>query len=86
MLSILMSIVSIILPIQVVSVVISIVSIWKSFPRLLFCGDHLFYCASELFIVSWVFFAKVLKLPHGHDPMGESLDYLSFSDVMYLST
>jgi hypothetical protein len=27
-----------------------------------------------------------LKLPLGHDPLGESFDYFSLSDVMYLST
>jgi hypothetical protein len=41
---------------------------------------------SELFIVSRVLFAKVLKLPLGHDPVGESFNYFSFNDVMYLST
>jgi hypothetical protein len=41
---------------------------------------------SEFFIISQVLFAKVLKLPLGHDPMGEGFDYFSFSDVMYLST
>jgi hypothetical protein len=77
-----MPIVLMVLPVQVVSVV----SIQEPFSCFLLCSDHLFYCASELFIVSQVLFAKVLKLPLGHDPVGESFDYFSFSDVMYLST
>jgi hypothetical protein len=71
-----------ILPIRVISVV----SIREPFSCFLFCSGHLFYCASELFIVSRVLFTKVLKLSLGHDPMGESFDYFTFSDVVYLST
>jgi hypothetical protein len=56
-----------------------------SFGYLLSCL-HCFYCVSEFFIISQVLFAKVLKLPLGLDPMGESFDYFSFSNVMYLST
>jgi hypothetical protein len=77
-----MPIVSMILPVQVVLVV----SIREPFSHFLFRSDHLFYCASEAFIVSRVLFAKILKLPLGHDPVGEGFDYFSFSDVMYLST
>ena len=66
--------------------VVSVVSIREPFSCLLLCCNHLFYCASEFFIVSWVFFAEVLKLPPGHDSVRESLDYFSFGDVMYLST
>jgi hypothetical protein len=77
-----MLIVSMILLVRIVSVV----SIWEPLSCFLLCSDHPFYCASEFFIISWVLFAKVLKLPLGHDPVGESFDYFSFSDVMYLST
>jgi hypothetical protein len=74
-----MPIVSMILPVRVVSVI----SIWEPFSCFLLCSDHLTYCASKFLIVSWVFFVEVLKLPLGHDPMGEGFDYFSFSDVMY---
>jgi hypothetical protein len=77
-----MPIVLMVLPVWVVLVV----SIREPLSCFLFCCDHLLYCVSELFIVFWVLFAKVLKLPLGHDPMGESFDYLSFSNVVYLST
>jgi hypothetical protein len=77
-----MPIVSMILPVWVVSVV----SIREPFSYFLLCSDHLLYCASEFFIVSRVLFAEVLKLPLGHDPVGESFDYFSFSDVRYLTT
>jgi hypothetical protein len=76
-----MPIVLMVLPIRVVSVV----SIQESFSCFLLYSDHLFYYASKLFIISQVLFAKVLKLPLDHDLMGESFDYFSFSDVMYLS-
>jgi hypothetical protein len=66
--------------------VVSVVSIWEPFLSLFLCNDHLFHCAPEFFIISWVLFAKVLKLPLGHDPMGEGFDYFSSSDVVYLST
>ena len=82
MFSFLMSDVSMILLVRVVLVV----SIWEPFSCLLFCGNHPFHCASEFFIVFWVFFAEVLKLPPSHDSVRESFDYFSFSDVMYLST
>ena len=80
--SFLMSDVSMILLVRVVSVV----SIQEPFLCLLLCSNHLFYCASEFFIVSWVLFAEVLKLPPSHDSVRESFDYFSFGDVMYLST
>jgi hypothetical protein len=77
-----MPIVSMIFPVRVVS----IVSIREPFSCFLLCSDHIFYCASKLFIVSWVLFAKVLKFSLDHDPVGESFNYFSFSDVMYLGT
>jgi hypothetical protein len=77
-----MPIVSMILPVRVVSVV----SIREPFSRFLFRSDHLFYCVSKLFIISRVLFLKILKMPLGHDPVGEGFDYFSFSDVMYLGT
>ena len=66
-LSFLMRNVSMILPVKVVSVV----SIQEPFSCFLLYSDHLLYCASEFFIVSWVFFAKVLKLPPSHDSVRE---------------
>jgi hypothetical protein len=72
--------VSMILPIRVVSV-----SIWEPFSHFLLRSDHLFYYTSEHFVVSRVLFAKIFKLPLGHDHVGEGFDYFSFSDVMYLS-
>jgi hypothetical protein len=81
-LSVLMPIVLMILPVRVVLVV----SIREPFSCFLICSDHLLYCASEFFIASRVLFVEVLKLPLGHDPVGESFDYFSFSDVIYLST
>jgi hypothetical protein len=81
-LSVLMLIVSMVLPVRVVLVV----SIWEPFSCFLLYSDHLLYHAYEFFIVSRVLFAEVLKLPLGHDPMGESFDYFSFGDVLYLST
>jgi hypothetical protein len=81
-LSVLMPIVSMILPVRVVSVV----SIREPFSCFLLYSDHLLYYVSEFFIVSRVLFVEVLKLPLGHDPVGESFDYFSFSDVIYLST
>ena len=80
--SFLMSDVSMILLVRVVSVV----SIRESFSYLFLCGNHLFHCSSEFFIVSWVFFAEVLKLPPSHDSVRESFDYFSLCDVMYLSS
>ena len=81
-LSLLMSAVSRILPVRVISVV----SIRESFSCLLLCSNHLFHCLSEFFVVSWIFFAEVLKLPPSHDSVGESFDYFSLCDVMYLSS
>jgi hypothetical protein len=77
-----MPIVSMVLPDWVVLVI----SIREPLSCFLFYSDHLLYCVSELFIVFWVLFAKVLKLPLGDDPVGESFDYLSFGNVVYLST
>ena len=78
----LMSAVSMILSVRVVLVV----SIREPFSCLLLCSNHFFYCASEFFIVSQIFFAKVLKLPPSHDSVRESFDYFSLGDVMYLSS
>jgi hypothetical protein len=58
----------------------------KSFPRIFFSHNHFFYHASEFFIVPWVFFAKILKLPFSHDSMGKGFNHFSFGDVMYLGT
>jgi hypothetical protein len=77
-----MPIVSTILPVWIISVV----SIREPFLCFLLYSDHVLYCTSEFFIVSQVLFAEVLKLPLGHDPVGEGFDYFLFSDVMYLST
>jgi hypothetical protein len=77
-----MPIVSMILPVRVVS----IVSIREPFSCFLICSDHLLYCASKFFIASQVLFVEVLKLPLGHDLVGESFDYFSVNDVIYLST
>jgi hypothetical protein len=41
---------------------------------------------SEFFIISWVLFAKILKLPFNHDPVRKGFNYFSFDDVMYLGT
>jgi hypothetical protein len=40
----------------------------------------------EFFVASWVLFAKILELPLGQNPIGESFNDLLFSDVVYLST
>jgi hypothetical protein len=41
---------------------------------------------SKFFIVPWVFFAKILKLPFSYDSMGKGFNYFSFSNIMYLGT
>jgi hypothetical protein len=40
----------------------------------------------EFFVASWVLFAEILELQLGKNPIGESFNDLSFSDVVYLST
>ena len=65
--------------------VVLVVSIREPFSCLLLCSNHLFYYASEFFIVSRIFFAEILKLPPSHDFVRESFDYFSFDDDMYLS-
>ena len=80
--SFLMSAISMILLFRIVSVA----SIREPFSCLLFCSNNLYYCSSEFFIVSWIFFAEVLKLPPSHDSVRESFDYFSLCDVMYLSS
>ena len=79
--SFLMSAISMIL----VVCVVSIASIREPLSCLLFCRNHLFYCSSEFFVVSQIFFAEVLKLPPSHDSVRESFNYFSFGDVMHLS-
>jgi hypothetical protein len=66
--------------------VFSVISARESFSHLLFCHNHLFYRASEFFIVPWVLFVEILKLPFSHDPVRKGFDHFSFSDVMYLGT
>jgi hypothetical protein len=66
--------------------VVLVVLIWKSLLGFFFRSDHLRHCALEFFIASRVLFAEIIELPLSQDPIGESLNDLSFSDVMYLST
>jgi hypothetical protein len=72
--------------VQVVSVVFSVVFVQKSFPRLFFNHNHFFYRTSEFFAIPWFFFAKILKLPFGHDSVGKGFNHFSFGDVVYLGT
>jgi hypothetical protein len=66
--------------------VVLIVSIWKSFSGCFFHSDHLLHRALEFFIALWVLFAEIMELPLSQDSIGESLNNLTFSDVVYLST
>jgi hypothetical protein len=70
--------------VRVVFVVFSVISVWKSFLHLFYSHNHLFYRVSEFFIVPWVFFAKILKLPLSHDSMEKGFNYFLFSNIMYL--
>ena len=66
--------------------VVPVVSIWKSFSGFFFRSDHLLHRALEFFIASRVLFAEIMELTLSQDSIGESLNDLSFSDVVYLST
>jgi hypothetical protein len=77
-----MPIISMILSIRVVLIVL----IWKSFLGLFLRSGHPFHRVLEFFVASWVLFAKILELPLGQNPIGESFNDLPFSDAMYLST
>jgi hypothetical protein len=65
--------------------VVPVVPVWEPFSCFFFGCDHPFYRASEFFVIPWIFFTKVLKLPSGDDSIGKSFDYFSFCDVVYLS-
>jgi hypothetical protein len=66
--------------------VVPVVSIWKSFPGFFFCSDHFLHRALEFLIALRVLFVEIMELPLSRDSIGESLNDLSFSDVVYLST
>jgi hypothetical protein len=65
--------------------VVPVVSIYKSFSGFFFHSDRLLHRVLEFFIASQVLFAEIMELPLSQDPIGESLNDLSFSDVVYLS-